>query len=43
MKAMMGVCDRFIVLQYGKMLAQGTADEVRNNPEVIGAYLGKAR
>jgi branched-chain amino acid transport system ATP-binding protein len=43
MKAMMGVCDRFIVLQYGKLLAQGTADEVRNNPDVIGAYLGKAQ
>jgi branched-chain amino acid transport system ATP-binding protein len=42
MKAMMGICDRFIVLQYGKMLAQGTAEEVRHNPEVIGAYLGTA-
>ena len=43
MKAMMGICDRFIVLQYGKMLAQGSAEEVRNNPEVIGAYLGTAQ
>ena len=40
MKAMMGICDRFIVLQYGKLLAQGSAEEVRNNPEVILAYLG---
>ncbi|MFM0058362.1 ABC transporter ATP-binding protein [Paraburkholderia phytofirmans] len=42
MKAMMGVCDRFLVLHYGKLLAQGNADEVRSNPDVIGAYLGRS-
>ncbi|MFK4446042.1 branched-chain amino acid transport system ATP-binding protein [Caballeronia udeis] len=42
MKAMMGVCDRFVVLHYGKLLAQGSADEVRSNPDVIAAYLGRS-
>lgn len=40
MKAVMGLCDRLTVLNFGKVLAQGTPKEVRNNPEVINAYLG---
>jgi branched-chain amino acid transport system ATP-binding protein len=41
MKAMMELCDRFIVLQYGRLLAQGSAQEISSNPDVIGAYLGR--
>ena len=40
MKAVMGLCDRLSVLNFGALLAQGTPQEVRNNPEVISAYLG---
>ena len=40
MKLVMGVSDRILVLDYGRKLAEGTAREVRANPEVIAAYLG---
>jgi branched-chain amino acid transport system ATP-binding protein len=40
MKLVMGVSDRILVLNYGRRLAEGTAEEVRSNPEVIAAYLG---
>ena len=40
MKLMMGVADYLYVLNYGKLLAEGTASEVQSNPEVIKAYLG---
>lgn len=41
MKAVMDICDRIVVLDYGVFLATGTPDEVQNNPDVISAYLGK--
>ena len=40
MKLVMGICDRVLVLDYGRKIAEGPAAEVRNNPAVIAAYLG---
>ena len=39
-KLMMGLCDRITVLDYGKVIAEGTSAEVQKNPAVIAAYLG---
>jgi branched-chain amino acid transport system ATP-binding protein len=40
MKLVMGVSDHILVLDYGRRLAEGTAAEIRANPDVIRAYLG---
>ena len=41
MKLVMGISDRIIVLDHGRWLAEGTADEIRHNHDVVGAYLGQ--
>ena len=42
MRAAMSICERFFVLSFGRKIAEGTPDEIRNNPEVVKAYLGTA-
>ena len=40
MQAVMGLCDNITVLSFGRLLVEGTPAEIRENPEVIEAYLG---
>ncbi len=39
----MDISDRVVVLDYGKKIGDGAPDEVRNNEEVISAYLGSSQ
>ena len=43
MSLVMGVCEGICVLNFGKIIAKGTADEIQANPAVIEAYLGKRK
>ena len=43
MSLVMGVCEGICVLNFGRIIAKGTADEIQANPAVIEAYLGKQK
>jgi branched-chain amino acid transport system ATP-binding protein len=41
MRLVMGVCERIMVLDFGATIAEGTPEEIQNNPKVLEAYLGQ--
>ncbi len=43
MHAIMGLCDRITVMNFGRLLTEGAPREIRSHPEVIEAYLGGSR
>jgi ABC-type branched-subunit amino acid transport system ATPase component len=43
MRAIRAICDRVVVLDFGEKIAEGTPDDVAENPRVVDAYLGEPR
>jgi branched-chain amino acid transport system ATP-binding protein len=41
MSLVMGICERIVVVDYGKIIAVGKPEEIKNNPDVIRVYLGE--
>jgi branched-chain amino acid transport system ATP-binding protein len=43
MRVVMGICEQITVMDFGEVIARGTAREIQTNPDVIEAYLGKGK
>jgi branched-chain amino acid transport system ATP-binding protein len=41
MRLVMGICERILVLDYGRTIAEGFPEDIKRNPAVIKAYLGE--
>ena len=43
MRAIMSICDRILVLNFGRLLADGAPEDIAKHPQVVEAYLGRKR